>query len=102
MQITGRIVYAGKLQQGETDKGKWYRIGFVIEETDAQYPERISMRARGRVAQEIAELFDDAGVLGTWTAYYSHDAHPFERDGEQRWVNDISCWKLEPWALVKN
>lgn len=95
MEITGKIIAAETLQQGETENGNWSRIGFVIEEIDVQYPQRVYLRVRGTRAEEIAQVFEENGTKGLWTAHYSHNAHSFEKDGEQRWVNDVTCWKLE-------
>ena len=94
MEITGRIIFAGKLQEGESNFGPWRRIGFVMEEVDVEHPERVSLRARGTKAEELAKVFEQEGTDGVWTAHFSHDAHAFEKDGEERWVNDLTCWKL--------
>lgn len=91
----GRIESVSALQSGTSQNGDWKRIHFVMREVDTQYPQSLLCKAKGELAQAIADTVT-AGDGSLWDASIAFSTHSFQKEnGEVTTICDIKCWSLK-------
>ena len=51
-EFKGRLLYSMPMQQGEGQKGTWYKKGFVLD-SGGQYAKKVAFEAWGDKAQQV-------------------------------------------------
>ena len=88
MQITGKLVAIGDIQQGQGARGAWTKQTIVIE-TMEQYPKKIACL----LFNDMTSV--DGYILGS-TVKCCIDIESREFNG--RWYTDVKAWKIEGYA----
>lgn len=86
MEITGKIVAIGDIQQGQGARGAWTKQTIVIETMD-QYPKKIACLLFNEMVTKAKGL--NLGV----TLALGIDIESREFNG--RWYTDVKVWKME-------
>ena len=86
MQITGKLVAIGDIQQGQGARGAWTKQTIVVE-TMEQYPKKIACLLFNDMVDKAQALnLGDTLTLGI-------DIESREFNG--RWYTDVKAWKIE-------
>ena len=86
MEITGKLVAIGDIQQGQSARGAWTKQTIVVETMD-QYPKKIACLL-------FNEMVDKAQALNLGdTVTFGVDIESREFNG--RWYTDVKVWKME-------
>ena len=89
VKFTGKIIAAGQVQMGTSQKGtQWSSCEYTIEELNQQYPSRAVIQVYG--SDKIQQFGIQVGEI--ITANIGLKAHQ-SKDG--RWFNQLDCWKVE-------
>ena len=89
VKFTGKIIAAGQVQMGTSQKGtQWSSCEYTIEELNEQYPSRAVIQVYG--SDKIQQFGIQVGEI--ITANIGLKAHQ-SKDG--RWFNQLDCWKVE-------
>jgi len=87
--VTGKVIFRGEKRSGVNRNGSsWSNIDYVIEETDARYPKKISFNVFGdeRVQNSLRHLRQNDVV----TVHCDVDANEYKG----KYFNNISAWKI--------
>lgn len=86
MEIKGRFIKMGSLQEGTSARGAWRKQELIIE-TIEQYPKQVCLVCWGeRVAE--AQRFTEGQVI---TAHINIESREFNG----KWYTDVKPWKFE-------
>lgn len=89
VKFTGKIIAAGQVQMGTSQKGiQWSSCEYTIEELNQQYPARAVFQVFG--SDKIQQFNIQLGEI--ITANIGLKAH---QSKEGRWFNQLDCWKVE-------
>lgn len=89
VKFTGKIIAAGQVQMGTSQKGtQWSSCEYTIEELNQQHPSRAVIQVYG--SDKIQQFNIQLGEI--ITANIGLKAHQ-SKDG--RWFNQLDCWKVE-------
>lgn len=91
MEITGKIIFVGKVQSGVSKAGNnWEKCQYVLETLDSMRPRKVAFTAFGsdRVAQ-FNQVITPGAIVKV-----SYDIE--SREFNERWYTDIMGWKVEP------
>lgn len=94
MKFEGKVIYVSSKEQrrtGENKNGAWAVDFFVVEETSARYPTRISFEV---FSTKEKPLWKDWGLQVGYEVSVDFDIDCREYQG--KWYNSVRAYKVEP------
>ena len=89
IKFTGKIIAAGQVQMGTSQKGtQWSSCEYTIEELNQQYPSRAVIQVYG--SDKLQQFNIQLGEIIT-----AHIGLKARQSKEGRWFNQLDCWKVE-------
>jgi predicted SnoaL-like aldol condensation-catalyzing enzyme len=87
--IKGKVFAILAEQKGVSQSGKeWSKIDFVIEETEGQYPKKVSFNAMG---EKLLPVVKSLSVGQLVEVHYNLDA----REYNGKWFTNINAWRID-------
>ena len=87
MEIIGKLIKKLQEQNGESQRGHWVKMDFVIETSD-QFPKQVCFSLWGEDKVSIVRNMQ----LGTeMKVYFS----PESREFNERWYPELKCFRLD-------
>ena len=87
MEIIGKLIKKLPEQSGESSRGFWVKMEFVIETLD-QFPKQVCFSLWGEDNVAIVRNMQ----LGTETKVYFS---PESKEFKERWYTDLKCFRLD-------
>lgn len=87
MQFTGRVLAITNQRSGQSAKGEWMAMDFVMEENSVQYPKKIALTAMGDPSK-----VQGFGIEIGASLCVQFDINAREYNG--RWYNDMRVWQV--------
>ena len=87
MELIGKLIKKLPEQSGESSRGHWVRMEFVIETSD-QFPKQVCFSLWGEDKVSIVRNMQ----LGTETKVYFS---PESREFNERWYTELKCFRLD-------
>lgn len=92
MEIQGKIVKILPLQTGESQRGGWKKLDFILE-TQGQYPKKVCISLWGdKIDQANIQEGEDI------TASINVESREFN----ERWYTDVKAWKVQKGMVATN
>lgn len=89
MTITGTIIHVGEVQTFKTKSGSDFTKQEVVLRTDGDYPQEVLVEVTGKALDHVPAVDTKA------TAHIDIRGRSYEKDGNKRWFNSITCWRWE-------
>lgn len=90
--MVGKIIAVLPERSGTSSRGGYRIQEYVVEETEGQYPKKMSFEVYGDKIDKFALQKDDVVEV-----YYNIDAHEYQG----RWFNSIRAWSVRKFTVEK-